>query len=210
MLHSYLDHLVVTAPSLDAGVNYVQHKLGIRPQSGGDHIQMGTHNALLKLGPSIYLEVIAINSELTKPNRPRWFSLDSLLPDSQPTLRTWVARTNDIYSANKVLKADGVENMSRGEWNWLITLNKDGSMLCDGVAPLLIQWLTQFHPASKLPDVGCALVHLNCYHPNPDNIKNILNSIGLNGDFFVIKTDKSVRPFLSASIQTPKGIIEFN
>ena len=38
---------------------------------------MGTHNALIKLGPALYLEIIAIDPDGTAPPRPRWFELDT-------------------------------------------------------------------------------------------------------------------------------------
>ena len=53
-----LDHLVVTAPTLEGGVEYVADCLGVLPVPGGVHPRMGTHNALVRLGTSQYLEVI--------------------------------------------------------------------------------------------------------------------------------------------------------
>ena len=42
-----LDHLVVTAPVLAEGVAWVETTLGVKMEAGGQHPQMGTHNALL-------------------------------------------------------------------------------------------------------------------------------------------------------------------
>src|SRR5439155_14103393 len=94
-----LDHLVVTSPTLEAGVKWLQEALGVAPQAGGDHQRMGTHNALVRLGGGTYLEVIASNPAAPYPARPRWFELDRMTTDATPALATWVARTDDIKSA---------------------------------------------------------------------------------------------------------------
>ena len=49
------DHLVVAAQTLAEGINFVAVRLGALPQAGGKHVAMGTHNALLRLGPREYI-----------------------------------------------------------------------------------------------------------------------------------------------------------
>jgi len=61
MPRSRLDHIVVTAASLQEGIDYVRDALGVEMQAGGEHEHMGTHNCLLKLGDKLFLEVIAAN-----------------------------------------------------------------------------------------------------------------------------------------------------
>src|SRR5664279_2646073 len=41
------DHLVVAALVLAQGCDWIEQVLGVRPQPGGQHAAMGTHNALL-------------------------------------------------------------------------------------------------------------------------------------------------------------------
>ena len=161
MLTSHLDHIIIVAPSLPAGVEYVCQTLGVTPQPGGEHPRMGTHNALLKLGNEMFLEVIAINPDAPAPDRPRWFELDQLRSNAAPRLATWVARTSDIQAAAAAaapVALGSIEPMRRASLNWLITIPQDGSLPLHGIAPTLIQWQNGPHPASNLQDQGCSLV----------------------------------------------------
>jgi hypothetical protein len=60
MLKSAIDHLVVTAGSRSAGAIYLAEVLGVEPLEGGEHARMGTHNALVRIGESAYIEAIAV------------------------------------------------------------------------------------------------------------------------------------------------------
>ncbi|MFT7146990.1 MAG: hypothetical protein ACJASZ_001872, partial [Yoonia sp.] len=44
-----LDHLAVACASLDEGTAWVQDRLGVTLQQGGQHPRYGTHNTLLGL-----------------------------------------------------------------------------------------------------------------------------------------------------------------
>lgn len=63
-----VDHLVVAAAGLDAGTAWLEAHLGVPLAPGGRHAAMGTHNRLLRLGPRLYLELIAIDPDA--PARP--------------------------------------------------------------------------------------------------------------------------------------------
>lgn len=56
-----LDHLTVIAPCLAEGVAHVRTCLDIDVPFGQRHQDMGTHNHRLRLGESVYLEMIAID-----------------------------------------------------------------------------------------------------------------------------------------------------
>ena len=99
MLRCYMDHMMVTAPSLMAGVEAVHRALGVQPQPGGEHPRMGTHNYFLKLGVSFCLEIIAINPAGPPAGRARWFALDPPDADRPVRLATWILRTDDIHAA---------------------------------------------------------------------------------------------------------------
>src|ERR1700730_10312630 len=104
-----LDHLVVAAESLEQGEDHLESVLGVRPRRGGKHAAMGTHNSVLRLGDGgdrSYLELIAIDPDGIKPDRPRWFDLDRPSMRASlahgPRLIHWVGRCADIEAARKI------------------------------------------------------------------------------------------------------------
>jgi hypothetical protein len=208
ILESTIDHLVVTAPGLQIGCRYIRETLGLAMHPGGEHTRMATHNCLLKLGDKCYLEVIAINPDAPAPNRPRWFLLDDPSTKGKVRLTTWLARSNDILSAvaKSPLDLGEVETMSRGVLEWRITQRGDGSMPLDGIAPSLIQWSNDKHPAASLGDSGCELVSLEAYHPRSGELQAHLQEIGFRGPLRVYGLADGLQPYLLAQIRTPYGV----
>jgi hypothetical protein len=208
MPHCRIDHLVITAPSLEAGAEFVQQSLGVPLQAGGEHPRMGTHNLLLRLGDALYLEVIAVNPHAVAPDRPRWFALDQLPPDALPRLATWVVRTTGIHSTAVACPEPlgGIEAMSRGALRWQITIPADGSLPLDGIAPALIEWQAEPHPAAKLQDHGLSLNMLELCHPEPERVSRLLHSINLQAPFDLLPAAFSQTPHLVAHINTPEGL----
>lgn len=199
-----LDHLVVAAPTLDAGAAWVWARLGAECRPGGRHAGIGTHNRLLRLGADAYLEVISPDPAAPPPDRPRWFGLDALAPDESPRLAAWVARSDDLRSAVAASPEPlgPVTAMSRGDLHWRLTIPTDGSVPLDGAGPLLIQWDSADHPAARLPDDGYSLVRLLLRHPDPDRVRGLLAAVGFIGPIDVAAGD---RPSVAAEILTPAG-----
>lgn len=203
-----IDHITVTAPTLEAGAEFVRQTLGVSPQAGGEHPRMATHNLLLRLGDSLFLEVVAPNPNAPAPVRPRWFALDTLRPDALPALSTWVARTADIHAAVAAClePLGNIESMSRGALNWLITFPADGALPLNGIAPALIEWQAVVHPAAGLQNLGLSLVKLELFHPEPERISRLLRSLGLEGQVSIAPAPEKHAPWLVAHIETPQGI----
>lgn len=209
MRSARLDHITLTAPTLEAGADYVRRQLGVEPQPGGEHPHMGTHNRLLRLGEAMFLEVIAVNPAAPAPNRPRWFALDHLAADAAPRVAAWVAACEDIdaaVAAAAPLALGNIEAMTRGQASWRITIPADGSLPLQGVAPSLIQWTVTAHPASRLEDRGCTLVALEGVHPQAEAITAMLAAIGFSGDFSVRQGAPGEPAQLVARIRTPQGV----
>jgi hypothetical protein len=207
---STLDHLVVAAATLADGVDYVASLTGVAPQPGGKHVAMGTHNALLRLGERVYLEIIAIDPQAAKLRRPRWFGLDGIALQSElterPRLIHWVARSADIERgcAQCPVPLGAVEAMARGDYRWRITIPADGALPARGLVPTLIQWDVPTHPADRLPGSNVLLQGLAATHPEPASIRAALKALGL-GDTLAVTYDRETR--IAAMLRTPRGIV---
>ena len=203
-----IDHITITAPTLERGAELVARTLGARMPAGGEHPRMGTHNLLLRLGADVFLEVIAVNPAAPRPPRPRWFGLDELRDDSAPRLATWVARTDDIRSTPPdLLETLGpIETMTRGELQWQITIPADGALPLGGAAPALIEWPSSVHPASRMQARGCSLVGFEIFHAEPERVGALLSRLGLADDVRLTALRPGEAPRLRAFIDTPAGV----
>ena len=203
-----IDHITVTAPTLDAGSDLVFEALGVRPQPGGEHPRMGTHNLLLRLGDALFLEVIAVNPAAPQPSRPRWFELDRLSPGTPPRLACWVARTDDILGALRECPTPlgTAEIQSRGTLEWRISIPEDGHLPLGGAAPALIEWHTATHPARGLQDLGCALVALELRHPDTRTLRAVIDQLQIAEPGVEITVHEATTPGLAAQVQTPNGL----
>ncbi len=204
-LHLTLDHLVVAAPTLEAGVTWAEAQLGVRMAGGGAHPHVATHNRLLRLG-DCYLEVIA-RDPTQNATRTRWFGLDDAQwsPDASttPRLITWVVRTNDLDAALRLPVAQGVaREASRESLRWRIGVPDDGAPSEGGAFPTFIEWPDGFGPARNMPDSGCSLETLTIRHPHADAIAAALAN-GLDDPR--IRFEQADACALTARIATPSG-----
>ena len=207
-----LDHLVIAAETLEQGVDYVGTTLGVEIPRGGMHKTMGTHNHLMQLGNSAYLEVIAIDPDGRTPLQPRWFSLDdALMRESlhrQPRLTTWVMNTTDIHHLhrNSAFSTGTPTELSRDNLRWQIALTADGRLLANGLLPYIIQWHSKPHPSQAMVDLGCRLQSLEIHHNRADWLRSMLGSIGAEHLVGIHALPDNESAYLSASIETPSGI----
>ena len=91
-----IDHLVYAAPDRAAAVAGLQERSGVRAQAAGQHLGLGTHNALLALGARTYLEIIAPDPGQPQPPVPRPFGVDGV---SRGGLVSWALACDDIDAA---------------------------------------------------------------------------------------------------------------
>ncbi|HHB80134.1 MAG TPA: VOC family protein [Aliiroseovarius sp.] len=159
-----LDHLVVRAQTLEAGVAWVEAALGVEMAGGGEHRGYGTHNRLMALGPETYLEVIAPNPQEPAPENHRMFDMDRF--SGPPSLSAWVLNVKNARDAMR-RAPEGMGEilaLARGDFRWLFSFPAQGRLPFGGAFPALIEWQTA-HPAPLLPENGCRLEALEIDHP---------------------------------------------
>ncbi|EJT52609.1 hypothetical protein A1Q1_03063 [Trichosporon asahii var. asahii CBS 2479] len=210
-MKAHIDHLVLAAPTLDKGVEYVEKLFGVKlpREQGCAHEGKGTHNVVVSLGDDVYLEILALDPNAKERNDPRWTWLDNKPNDFQPTLETWAVRCKDVRAALEEtdIKPGKVVEMQRGDMKWLITIADDGSLkpAADGAFPFMIQWENDSpHPVgSKLKDSGLHLKTLQVRSLDYQDIISCLHGIGLHDHRLRVSLGEG--PRLVATITTPDG-----
>ncbi len=192
-----LDHIAVACENLGDGVAWIEKTLGVTMQPGGQHAHYGTHNALMHLGPNLYLEVIAKDPSAPPTGRATWFDLDRF--SGPPRVGNWLCRADDL-TAHSAITGPAVA-LSRGTLAWETTVPDDGSLPMDGGFPSLIRWATgAILPPDKLLKTGCDLVSLIVTHPEADWLRDTLE---IDGPPVIFEKGPMA---LSAQINTPNGV----
>ncbi len=204
-----LDHLTVIAPSLEEGVAHVRQCLDLDVPFGQRHLYMGTHNHLLQLGDTVYLEIVALDPEGSDPGRKRWFGLDDQAAvrrdwDEGRRLRGWVARTDGIDAVLAGRTHIFGEKVALGG-SFDFSIPADGSLPLDGAAPSIIDRRGKARSMASIPDLGARLRYFSLEHPEPASVEAMYREFGIDRPPTVM-----LGPVLRyrAEIETPDGIKE--
>lgn len=210
MLH--LDHLTVIAPTLAEGVSHVRTCLDLDVPFGTRHDYMGTHNHRLRLGNSIYLEIVALDPEGTEPDRPRWFGLDNREKvrsdwDKGRRLRGWVANTHSIDAVLSTHGAIFGEKivLPTMDPNFAFTIPKDGSLPLEGAAPSIIDHQGDTLYIASIPDLKARLDIFTLEHPDRTGIAALYRELAIENPPTIVEGPE-VR--YHALIETPTGLKE--
>lgn len=196
-----LDHLAVACADLGEGAAWVEERLGVRLQPGGQHLRYGTHNRLLGLADGIYFEVIAKDPSLQPEAGHSWFDLDQF--SGPPRLANWICQTDEFEAALALAPADvgAPQLQTRDDLSWQITVPEGGRLPYQGAYPTLISWGPDVpHPSATLPKSGCALRSFEVTHPNA----SALSAMMVLEDPRITLTEG---PFsMQATFDTPHGV----
>lgn len=200
------DHLIWSVPDLAAGIDDLERRLGVRAAIGGRHAKWGTHNALLSLGGHRYLEILARDPQASEHRQPFGLSRADLpaithwmsacpLPESAERARDRGFEAGDVEQFGRE-KPDG----TRLEWRLSTRLDLPG----DGLVPTLIDWMGQadrVHPALVAP-AGLELVGFHAEHPEPEQVRAMLDAIGV-----AMRVERGSSPRLVAAIRRADGTL---
>lgn len=198
-----IDHFMYAVPSLDEGMAWAAETFDAAPAYGGEHVGLGTRNALLALGET-YLEIIAPDpaQDLANTMGGRFAAMRS------GGLVTWAARGDLNTIATKLSEFNIAcrgpnrtqRNTAEGEllvWELLFpSAPQFGPRM-----PFFIDWLACPHPADTNP-VGGAFKQLTLTLPEPAALQQVLAELGLN---LAVQPGE---PGLSVTIATGKGDVE--
>lgn len=204
-----VDHLVYAVPRLEDGIDQLEKLLGVRAVPGGRHPALGTHNALIALGPRSYLEIIAPDPTQKKSAVLLPFGMDEL---HGPKLVAWAVTGYDLDETVKVARSRGVmlgdvvggtrQRADGTVLTWQFTNPR--TVLGDGLVPFFIDWQGSAHPASTAPQ-GLKLIGLRAEHPEATRVQAMMDALEI--DLHVMQ---GTAPRLTAVIEGPRGRVELN
>lgn len=207
-MSTVIDHLVYACPDLETGQDHIERLCGVRPRYGGQHLGLGTHNALISLGLTSYLELIAPDPSQDARDgvdRELPFGLDRL---GSPSLRAWAAAPADFDGAVRTARRAGfdvgdvVEHTRRlpdgKELRWRMT-TPTGPGPGVAVQPFLIEWKDGGHPAHTSP-AGARLGRLKILSPDAVRTSDFLHAVGLE-----VVSERAPEPAIEAEIVTKSG-----
>jgi catechol 2,3-dioxygenase-like lactoylglutathione lyase family enzyme len=200
-----LDHIILGIDDLDRGVAWMERLTGVRAIFGGVHPGRGTRNALLALGPSCYLEILAPDPQQSSPT---WFSQVPTM--REPRLIAWAVHTADLTALAQAAVAaglpidgphDGARSRPDGKTlSWkLFHLQDDRG----GLLPFFIEWgRDSVHPAADAPP-GCHLQSFHLRSPGAQDLASACQTLGVK-----VRVGPGEKPLMLARIASPRGEVE--
>ena len=198
-----LDHILWGGANLDTALDTLEELTGVRATYGGQHPDLGTHNAVAALGPKTFIEVIAPDPKLKAGALAHRLQK---LP--APTLLMWAATTPSATQTAAHATAEGYEaTVAEGHrprpdgavvrWTNVFVSGHGAGIL----VPFFIQWATASHPASEAPSD----LRLKAFHaetPQPAALKAVLEALDVK---LAVRKGNVAR--LVAVLDTPRGLV---
>jgi len=198
------DHLLWGAADLDVAIAALAKRTGVRAVAGGQHPDLGTHNAVAALGRKRFLEVIAPD-----PGLPPGAFARQLAGLTAPRLIMWAARTSRAAETAARAKAEGYQAVvvegqrARPDGRvvrWTnVFVNEHGG---GALVPFFIEWHGDSHPAADGPP-GLRLAAFRAETPEAEGLRAVLEALDVR-----LAVRKAPTARLVAVLDTPRGRVE--
>jgi hypothetical protein len=201
----HVDHLILGTRDLDEGLRRFEERTGVRPVPGGEHPGRGTRNALVSLGPGLYIEILAPQADAPDTGvAAELRQLTDLAPFG------WAVYVPDAEAARRRLgdAGFGLSEIKPGS-----RARPDGSLLewktfeiekpaIAGV-PFFIRWGEgATHPSQGSPG-GCRLDRLRVVTPDVSELRRALATLPLE-----VAAGSGPRAALEITLHCPKGKVQ--
>jgi hypothetical protein len=200
------DHLLWGAADLDAAVAALVERTAVHAAAGGQHPDLGTHNAIATLGRKRFLEVIAPDPTLRPGALAR-----RLAGLTTPRLIMWAARTPSAAETAARATAEGYQTaVVEGH-----RVRPDGTVVrwtnvfvsdhgAGALVPFFIEWHGDSHPADDGPR-GLRLRELRGEAPEAEAVRAALEALDVR-----LPVRKAPAARLVAVLDTPRGRVELS
>jgi hypothetical protein len=175
-----LDHIIVGAPSLEAGIAAFEKATGVTPQRGGRHPMRATENALVSLGERRYLEIVAPQADAGTDD-PFVVEMRRL---PAPSLVGWAVHVGDAGAASAKIAKEGFGVSPPRPGSRVTPSGEKLEWVSFGVtepqiatAPFFIEWgKATRHPSLSAP--RCTLVSFRLDDPRAKDLSRLLDAAG--------------------------------
>lgn len=200
-----IDHIVYSVLDLEEGVRHISETLGCSVMMGGQHLDQGTHNALLNLGDGAYLEIIAADPTNHKVGRKHWMGLDHIEENCTTRFALKSENIDQDLLKLKPLKSnlstvfDGSRMRPDGSTlTWRMSLPHHSPRIEE--LPFFVEWQGDIHPTQSLDDV-VQLQELRVY------TKYWYNDLVKNFPAEKLKVIQDPNPRIEIDVMTPIGLV---
>ena len=209
---AFLDHVVLICADLSRTSAWIGEQTGVAPTYGGRHSTGDTHNALLGLGATCYLEILAPTGPAA-PGEHEWARLARAA--SEPRVLTYCVRA--VQPLPQLARAITARGWREPQIIDGARIRPDGStlhwrvLMCAanpfGFAfPFFIDWLGEAHPAESLQALeGGAEVRLDDFsvgHPQARALAKVLADVGQLAVTYPADTTE-----FRVTLETSRGVV---
>jgi hypothetical protein len=183
-MYEHLDHIMWACTDLEAGSRRFESLTGVRPRFGGVHASGLTHNALVRIGPRCYLEILAPTGP-SSADDDAWCRIARAA--REPQIVTYCQRSarpltdlaasarahgfrDSVVAGNGRRTPEGVDL----RWQWVAPKADEFGL----AFPFFIDWLDSPHPAEMLADTGVSLREWAVQHPQAPRLRTVLAELG--------------------------------